>query len=155
MMALKFVLLAALCAAYVQGYPQTSQTKDTTLSPASPLVKKFKASVDKCKTSLSASAETVDLIGKKALPTDENQRCFLECVYKDLDIVKENKFDPAVVHTLAKEHYPEGGEPLTKATTSIDACAKEIVADESESCAMGKAVRSCFYKYADETNAPL
>uniref|UniRef100_A0A8D8UVL8 Uncharacterized protein n=1 Tax=Cacopsylla melanoneura TaxID=428564 RepID=A0A8D8UVL8_9HEMI len=147
MMALKFVLLAALCAAYVQGYPQ-GEAGDASKN-------KFKATVEKCKTDLSASPETLALIGKKVLPTDESQRCFLECVYKDLDIVKENKFDPAVVHTLAKEHYPEGGEPLTKATTSIDACAKEIVADESESCAMGKAVRSCFYKYADETNAPL
>ncbi|KAL1456973.1 hypothetical protein WDU94_001653, partial [Cyamophila willieti] len=120
------------------------------INPASPLVKKFKSAVDKCKTTLSASQETVDLIGKKALPADESQRCFLECVYKDLDIVKDNKFDAEVVQSLAKERFPDGGENLTKASNMIDTCAKEIAPDATESCAMGKAVRSCFFKYADE-----
>ncbi|KAL1456972.1 hypothetical protein WDU94_001652 [Cyamophila willieti] len=149
-MAFQFVLLAALCAAYVQGYPQ-GETAEPSKALASQ-INTFKSTVEKCKTDLNASPETVDLIGKKVLPTDENQRCFLECVYKNLNIIKDDKFNSEAVKGFAKERYPEGDEQLTKSQATIDkveSCMKETPV-ATEKCAVATTLRTCFFKNADE-----
>ncbi|KAL1453755.1 hypothetical protein WDU94_010069, partial [Cyamophila willieti] len=118
----------------------------------SPLARKVTSFVDKCKADLSSPPEAVELIKTKAIPADEKQRCFLECVYKSLDIVKDNKFDIDAAKHLVKERFE--GDQLSKAEQAIDICGKELVAADSsaESCALGKTVRACFVKNTDEVS---
>uniref|UniRef100_A0A8D8Z0J4 Odorant-binding protein n=1 Tax=Cacopsylla melanoneura TaxID=428564 RepID=A0A8D8Z0J4_9HEMI len=138
-MAFKFVVFAALCTAFVQADSE------------SPLARKLTSFVDKCKADLSSPPEAVALVRSKAVPTDEKQRCLLECVYKSMDIIKDNKFDANAAKALAKERFE--GNQLSKAEHAIETCEKELVAVDSsaETCALGKIVRACFTKNADES----
>ncbi|KAI5701581.1 hypothetical protein M8J75_011059 [Diaphorina citri] len=135
-MAFKLVVLAALCV-YVQA-----QSSSTTLTPT--MAQKVKAVATKCKTELNSPPEAVALLGAKSLPTDEKQRCFLECVYKNLGIIKDNN------KALAAQRFK--GDELTKANKLVETCAKEAVvaAGNTEKCALGKSVRSCFVKNGEK-----
>ncbi|KAI5700508.1 hypothetical protein M8J75_000007 [Diaphorina citri] len=135
-MAFKLVVLAALCV-YVQA-----QSSSTTLAPT--MAQKVNAVATKCKTELNSPPEAVALLGAKSLPTDEKQRCFLECVYKNLGIIKDNN------KALAAQRFK--GDELTKANKLVETCAKEAVvaAGNTEKCALGKSVRSCFVKNGEK-----
>ncbi|KAI5734206.1 hypothetical protein M8J77_003797 [Diaphorina citri] len=141
-MAFKLVILAALCV-YVQA-----QSSSTTLTPT--MAQKVNAVATKCKTELNSPPEAVALLGARSLPTDEKQRCFLECVYKNLGIVKDNKFSPEGSKALAAQRFK--GDELTKANKLVETCAKEVVvaAGNTEKCALGKSVRSCFVKNGEK-----
>uniref|UniRef100_A0A8D8WYG7 Uncharacterized protein n=1 Tax=Cacopsylla melanoneura TaxID=428564 RepID=A0A8D8WYG7_9HEMI len=142
-MATKLIVLAALCV-YVQAQSSTTTVPN--------VAQKVNAVATKCKTELNSPPEAVALLGTKTLPIDEKQRCFLECVYKNLNIVKDNKFNAEGSKQLAAQRFK--GEELTKANKLVDTCAKEAIipAGTVEKCALGKAVRSCFVKNGDKIN---
>ncbi|KAI5729470.1 hypothetical protein M8J76_002851 [Diaphorina citri] len=114
------LVVLAALCVYVQA-----QSSSTTLAPT--MAQKVNAVATKCKTELNSPPEAVALLGAKSLPTDEKQS-----------------------KALAAQRFK--GDELTKANKLVETCAKEAVvaAGNTEKCALGKSVRSCFVKNGEK-----
>lgn len=60
-----------------------------------------------------------------AVPQNEQQRCYLECVYKNLNLIKNNKFSAVDGKALVQMRYASQPDEQKKAVTIIEICEKE------------------------------
>lgn len=72
-----------------------------------------------------APQEIMALVSNTVVPQNEQQRCFLECVYKHLNLVKNNKFSVTDGKRLADIRFAKQPEEHKKAVTIIETCEKE------------------------------
>jgi len=79
----------------------------------------------KCKDELHAPQEIMALVSNTVVPQNEQQRCYLECVYKNLNLVKNNKFSVPDGKALAQIRFANHPEEHKKAVTIIETCEKE------------------------------
>lgn len=89
------------------------------------LKQKLNSIAVKCKDELRAPQEIMALVSNTVLPQNEQQRCYLECVYKGLNLVKNNKFSAADGKALALIRFANQPDEHKKAVTIIDNCTKE------------------------------
>lgn len=108
----------------------------------------------KCKDELRAPQEIMALVTNTVSPQNEQQRCYLECVYKNLNLVKNNKFSVSDGKMLAQIRFANRPDEHKKAVTIIEACEKEAIIDPktSEKCAAGRVIRNCFIKNGEKIN---
>lgn len=118
------------------------------------LKQKLNSIAVKCKDELRAPQEIMALVSNTVLPQNEQQRCYLECVYKNLNLIKNNKFNAADGKTLAQIRFANQPEEHKKAVTIIENCAKEAIIDPktTEKCAAGRVIRNCFVKNGEKIN---
>lgn len=79
----------------------------------------------KCKDELHAPQEIMALASNTVVPQNEQQRCYLECVYKNLNLIKNNKFSVDDGKAMAKIRFANQPEEYKKAVTIIETCEKE------------------------------
>jgi len=79
----------------------------------------------KCKDELHAPQEIMALVSNTVVPQNEQQRCYLECVYKNLNLIKNNKFSVDDGKAMAKIRFANQPEEHKKAVTIIETCEKE------------------------------
>lgn len=79
----------------------------------------------KCKHELHAPQEIMALVSNTVVPQNEQQRCYLECVYKNLNLVKNNQFSVVDGKKLAQIRFANQPEEHKKAVTIIENCEKE------------------------------
>lgn len=89
------------------------------------LKQKLNSIAVKCKDELHAPQEIMALVSNTVLPQNEQQRCYLECVYKNLNLIKNNRFNAADGKTLAQIRFANQPEEHKKAVIIIENCAKE------------------------------
>ncbi|XP_025422236.1 uncharacterized protein LOC112691966 isoform X2 [Sipha flava] len=108
----------------------------------------------KCKDELHAPQEIMALVSNTVVPQNEQQRCYLECVYKNLNLIKNNKFSVADGKTLAQIRFAKQPDEHKKAVHIIETCEKEAIIDPktTEKCAAGRVIRNCFVKNGEKIN---
>jgi len=108
----------------------------------------------KCKDELHAPQEIMALVSNTVVPQNEQQRCYLECVYKNLNLVKNNKFSVPDGKTLAQIRFANHPDEHKKAVAIIETCEKEAIIDPktAEKCAAGRVIRNCFVKNGEKIN---
>jgi len=108
----------------------------------------------KCKDELHAPQEIMALVSNTVVPQNEQQRCYLECVYKHLNLIKNNKFSVSDGKTLAQIRFANHPDEHKKAVTIIETCEKEAIIDPktTEKCAAGRVIRNCFVKNGEKIN---
>jgi len=79
----------------------------------------------KCKDELHAPQEIMALVSNTVVPQNEQQRCYLECVYKNLNLIKNNKFSVDDGKAMARIRFANQPEEHKKAVTIIETCEKE------------------------------
>jgi len=79
----------------------------------------------KCKDELHAPQEIMALVSNTVVPQNEQQRCYLECVYKNLNLIKNNKFSVEDGKAMARIRFANQPEEHKKAVTIIETCEKE------------------------------
>lgn len=65
------------------------------------------------------------LVSNTVLPQNEQQRCYLECLYKNLNLIKNNKFSVADGKMLAQMRFTNQPDEFKKAVSIIEICEKE------------------------------
>ncbi|XP_050439770.1 uncharacterized protein LOC126845215 [Adelges cooleyi] len=118
------------------------------------LKQKLNSIAVKCKDELRAPQEIMALVSNTVLPQNEQQRCYLECLYKNLNLVKNNKFSVVDGKALAQIRFANQPEEFKKAVAIIETCEKEAVIDPktTEKCAAGRVIRNCFVKNGEKIN---
>ncbi|XP_050530544.1 uncharacterized protein LOC126899557 [Daktulosphaira vitifoliae] len=108
----------------------------------------------KCKDELRAPQEIMALVSNTVLPQNEQQRCYLECLYKNLNLIKNNKFSVADGKMLAQIRFTNQPDELKKAISIIEICEKEAIIDpkSTEKCVAGRVIRQCFVKNGEKIN---
>lgn len=108
----------------------------------------------KCKDELHAPQEIMALVSNTVVPQNEQQRCYLECVYKNLNLIKNNKFSVDDGKAMAKIRFANQPEEHKKAVTIIETCEKEAIIDPktTEKCTAGRVIRNCFVKNGEKIN---
>lgn len=108
----------------------------------------------KCKDELHAPQEIMALVSNTVVPQNEQQRCYLECVYKNLNLIKNNKFSVDDGKAMARIRFANQPEEHKKAVTIIETCEKEAIIDPktTEKCAAGRVIRNCFVKNGEKIN---
>nr|ALV87601.1 odorant binding protein 5 [Drosicha corpulenta] len=116
------------------------------------LQNRINTSGEKCRKEVGAQQDILALLNSKAIPTNEKQRCFLECVYKDLALVKDNKFNEEGATALAKQRFGTNKDQLTKADAVIKKCKNEVVIpkNSTERCTLGRLLRNCVVNHAGD-----
>ncbi|VVC36644.1 Hypothetical protein CINCED_3A005053 [Cinara cedri] len=129
-------------------------TPKSTITGHIALKQKLNTIAVKCKIELHAPQEIMALVSNTVVPQNEQQRCYLECVYKNLNLVKNNKFSVADGKTLAQIRFADQPEEHKKAVTIIETCEKEAIIDTktTEKCAAGRVIRNCFVKNGEKIN---
>lgn len=79
----------------------------------------------KCKDELHAPQEIMALVSNTVVPQNEQQRCYLECVYKNLNLIKNNKFSVEDGKAMARIRFANQPEEHKKAVTIIETCEKD------------------------------
>nr|AGZ04923.1 odorant binding protein 4 [Laodelphax striatellus] len=133
----------------------------TTLSPASNETDAARAAIkeqlakltESCKTSSQANSDEAKIIGTESVPKTEGEKCFLQCVYTGLGIVKNEQFSVEGAKLLAQKRFGSFPEELEKANQLIETCSKEAVKkDSKDKCPMGFLIRQCFVKNGQKIN---
>nr|ARJ35771.1 odorant binding protein 6 [Cyrtorhinus lividipennis] len=111
------------------------------------------ALTETCKTQSKITGEQAKIVATQAIPKAEPEKCFLECIYKGLQLTKDNKFNEPAARALAQKRFGSNAEELQKANIMIDTCVKEIVIkDTNEKCVLGRLIRECFVKNGAKIN---
>jgi len=107
---------------------------------------------DKCKKELNAKQDVYSILNLKVVPATEKQKCFLECVYKNLNLIKDNQINSEGAVALAKARFGANAkDQVTKAETMITKCKVEAVkASTTEKCALGRVLRNCVLTYGGD-----
>ncbi|XP_065213290.1 uncharacterized protein LOC135840594 [Planococcus citri] len=119
---------------------------------------RFNAVATECKKELNANQGTPEimaLLSSGALPTNEKQRCFLECVYNKVGLIKDGKVNEEGAMSLAKAKFGENKDLMTKAEALFKKCKTEAVVekDSKEKCALGRLIRTCIVNHGN--NLPI
>nr|ALS31059.1 odorant-binding protein [Phenacoccus solenopsis] len=116
---------------------------------------RFNAVATECKKELNANQEIMALLSSGALPTNEKQRCFLECVYNKVGLIKDGKVNEEGAMSLAKAKFGENKDLMTKAEALFKKCKTEAVVekDSKEKCALGRLIRTCIVNHGN--NLPI
>ncbi|KAK7571941.1 hypothetical protein V9T40_014413 [Parthenolecanium corni] len=120
------------------------------LKASDPFQNRLNQVANDCKKELNAQQEIVALLSSGALPTNEKQRCFLECVYNKLGLIKDNKLSEEGATNLAKQKFGENKDMTAKADALFKTCKTEAVVtekDAKEKCALGRLIRTCIVKH--------
>nr|QVN29857.1 odorant binding protein 11 [Nilaparvata lugens] len=110
----------------------------TTLSPASnesdaarsAIKEQLAKLTESCKTSSQANSDDAKIIGTESVPKTEGEKCFLQCVYTGLGIVKNDQFSVEGARLLAQKRFGAFPEELEKANQLIETCSKEGISEE-------------------------
>nr|ARO46432.1 odorant binding protein 3 [Pachypeltis micranthus] len=134
-----FIAASALCIVGVLSAP-----------PSKPTTKEIvHATSKKCGAQTKATQEQLGLVYTDALPKDEVERCYLECVFAEVGVVKDNKFSEEGSLKLSELTFRDPKEKHL-ADQLIATCSKEIAVKSEEKCSLGRAVRECFAKHGKE-----
>nr|BCX55340.1 odorant-binding protein 4 [Plautia stali] len=98
----------------------------------------------KCAGETKVSAEQAKIAYAKVGPKTEEESCYLECIYKSVDVIKDGKFNVEGAKKLSAQRFSNANEKKA-ADQLIDTCGKEVAAGTGK-CGLGKAVRECFIK---------
>ncbi|XKL60199.1 hypothetical protein PGB90_001215 [Kerria lacca] len=107
-----------------------------------------------CKKEQNAQQDIIALLSSGVLPTNEKQRCFLECVYNKLGLIKDNKLNEEGAINLAKQKFGENKDLTSKSEALFKKCKTEaVVTDPKEKCALGRLIRTCIVNHG--SNVPI
>ncbi|CAH1389174.1 unnamed protein product [Nezara viridula] len=98
----------------------------------------------KCAGETKVSADQAKIAYAVVNPKTEEESCYLECIYKGVGVIKDNKFSLDGAKKLSAQRFTDANEKKA-ADQLIDTCNKEVSAGSGK-CALGKAVRECFIK---------
>nr|AXU25082.1 odorant-binding protein 17 [Cyrtorhinus lividipennis] len=135
-----FLVASALLIAFVAAAPNKPSVKDLVQGVSK-----------KCAAQTKASAEQSKLAFSQGIPKDETEKCYLECVYSGVGLIKDNKFNDQGGKKLVELRFQEAKQKEL-ANKLIATCAKEIAAKENEKCSLGRAVRECFATHGKQVN---
>nr|WVD93596.1 odorant binding protein 19 [Graphosoma rubrolineatum] len=124
------VFVFAVCLALAQG----SEVQNMVLSIAKKCAAETKVSEDQAMIAYAVVA-----------PKTVEESCYLECIYKGTEVIKDGKFNVEGAKNIAVKRFTDAAEK-TAANNLIDTCGKEV-SPGSDKCAAGKAVRECFVKH--------
>nr|ALV87600.1 odorant binding protein 4 [Drosicha corpulenta] len=108
------------------------------------LLPNWKEVIKTCGKNLNAQDATM-ILYTKFLPSNEDHKCFLECVYKMMGIIKDNKLNWEIGAKIAKQKFGEDVQKLTKLETAFNTCNEKVFIDTNEKCSIGRLLRDCFY----------
>nr|XP_018908404.1 PREDICTED: uncharacterized protein LOC109037965 [Bemisia tabaci] len=113
---------------------------------------KVAAVAEKCKTEVRGGHDVLKIVGTSELPKTEEQRCFLECVYKNLQLIVDDKFAEPGAKRLMMMKYGSNPDQLKIAQTEIETCAKEVKPTAGMKCSLAHNIRQCFAKEGQKHN---
>uniref|UniRef100_A0A0K8SW73 Uncharacterized protein n=2 Tax=Lygus hesperus TaxID=30085 RepID=A0A0K8SW73_LYGHE len=136
-----FVLIgSALLVAFVSGAPSAN-------------VKEIVQNVSKkCAAETKASPEQAKIAVSQHIPKDDVERCYLQCVYTGVGVIKDGKFSEEGGKKLVALRFHDAKEKEL-ANKLIATCAKEIKAKDGEKCSLGRAVRECFVNHGNKSTS--
>ncbi|XP_075229125.1 uncharacterized protein LOC142328877 [Lycorma delicatula] len=133
--------------------PTTSQSKVSQDVARASIKEQLAALTQSCKTSSHATPDDIKIISSETVPKTDGEKCFLQCIYNGLGIVKNDQFSVEGSKILAQKRFSSSPDELAKANQMIEICSKEAVKkDSKEKCPMGRQVRECFVKNGAKIN---
>ncbi|KAK9501206.1 hypothetical protein O3M35_002276 [Rhynocoris fuscipes] len=120
-------------------------------APATAVKDKVLAASKKCAADAKVNQEQAKIAFSQKIPSEESEKCYLECVYKAFDVIQNDSFSVEGSKKLATVRFtdPKEHEIVNKL---IDTCGKEVTKAKDEKCSLGRTVRECFVKYGKEVN---
>uniref|UniRef100_R4G8J5 Putative odorant-binding protein n=1 Tax=Rhodnius prolixus TaxID=13249 RepID=R4G8J5_RHOPR len=134
------VLAVFLVIAYVNG-----------AATQSPVKEKVAALAKKCSADHKATPEQTKLVFSQKVPSDEVERCLLECVYTGVGVIQGGEFSAEGSKKLATLRFSDPKERET-VNKLVDTCTKEVTKNKDEKCSLGKSVRECFAKHGEKVH---
>nr|SAJ59017.1 putative odorant-binding protein [Triatoma brasiliensis] len=134
------ILAVCLVIAYVNGAAAPNNVKD-----------KVGALAKKCAADHKANQEQAKIAFTQKLPTDEVERCYLECVYTGVGVIQGGEYSVEGSKKLATQRFSDAKEHET-VNKLIDTCSKEVTKVKDEKCSLGRTVRECFVKHGEKVH---
>lgn len=101
-----------------------------------------------CKDKVGASAEDVQALTNKQLPTSEKGFCMIECIFTNGGIMKDGKLDVQNTLKVLEPALSKNPDVKKKTTAALETCEKEVGAGGANGCETAKLLAECFKKEA-------
>nr|ALV87607.1 odorant binding protein 13 [Drosicha corpulenta] len=106
-----------------------------------------------CEKELNYEPGSPSILETETVPTDEQQKCYLECIYLKLGIIKDGKLNKNLGEEWIKQRYGNDPEAQKRISSAFEACEKRVSVDPNEKCAYGRLLRECIFNSPE--GAPL
>nr|WMY18662.1 odorant binding protein [Paracoccus marginatus] len=115
--------------------------------------KVFQDAAEKCKTEQSVSAEDAKILQNHGqLPSNEAQKCLIQCIGTQLGQIKDGKLDREGFNNYNKIRYPQNQAKLDEGTKVFEKCQPEVEKRSGEKCGAGYAMRACIIDFFNLKN---
>lgn len=105
-----------------------------------------KMMINDCKEEVGASDDDVASLNVKKMPSSHAGLCLVECLFRSADIMKDGRLYKEGAMNILSGVFKDDSEKISKLSSMLDACEKEIGEGGKDSCETAKMVVDCTMK---------